>query len=259
MPNSPPGTFGVRRALRILFDKECGILICYASFILAGYYMVLSGLPGILYESYGYTAPQIGYCYVAAEMGSNIGCVVMGLILDFNFRRYVRANGIPLLPNQRPNFQAIPIEKLRLQIVLCTAAISMAMVVGLGWALRSQVFIAGPIVLLFCFNFFSYATYGGLVDLINDINPRSGDFAIAARNFACYTMSAGGTAVVVPMINAIGFGWVCTIIAGVWFAGFPFMCYVIRKGPEWRAEKVVRDNRRAFAKYLRQLVARTPI
>lgn len=53
-------------------------------------------------------------------------------------------------------------------------------------------------------------------------------------------MAAGGSAVIEPMIRAMGTGWAYTLVGLVMIVLSPMLFAVTRYGPKWREERRVR-------------------
>lgn len=71
------------------------------------------------------------------------------------------------------------------------------------------------------------------VYLVDSAQTRSAE-AIAVNNFLRYSFSAGASAAVLPMIDAIGIGWTNTIAAFVNWIGTALILVTIRYGSKWR-------------------------
>nr|QTE76010.1 ScyR10 [Scytalidium album] len=221
----------------ILFDKESGFVLLYAAFFFTGFYMVQTGLPGLLQDQYGYSPLDIGLCYIPGGLGSMSASFAMGRFLDFNFRRHARRLGMEISNNRQQDLRHFPIEQARLEIVFPLAYAAGATVIIFGWLVEKKIFIAAPLIFLFLSTFFISCSFQGLSTLIVDLNRENPSSATAAMNMARCLLGAAGTAVVVPMLNAIGMGWVGVFVAGMWVILSPIVLFVIRWGPGWREEK----------------------
>src|ERR1700759_4787890 len=94
----------------------------------------------------------------------------------------------------------------------------------------------------------SYCCYLALTSpsmniLLVDMYPGKPASATAANNLLRCWLGAGSTALVVPLINAVGIGWAATIAAGIWVGYTPVLLLIMKKGPRWR-----REAREAMAK-----------
>jgi hypothetical protein len=54
-------------------------------------------------------------------------------------------------------------------------------------------------------------------------------------------LGAGATATIVPLIEAIGVGWAVTIFAFLNIAALPLLWYIMKQGPDWRAEMLQKN------------------
>ncbi|TAQ84893.1 hypothetical protein B7494_g6788 [Chlorociboria aeruginascens] len=225
------------QSIYIVFDKESGVVLFYAGFFFAGFYMIQTALPGVLQDQYGYSALDIGLCYIPAGMGSLFAAFVMGRFLDFNFRRHAKKLGIEISHNRQQELRNFPIEKARLEIVFPLAFAAAAVTIIFGWLMKEKIFIAAPLVFLFFSSFFVSCSFQGLSTLVVDLNRDSPSSATAAMNLARCLLGAAGTAAVVPMLNSIGAGWVGVFVGGMWVVLSPLILCVLKWGPQWREDK----------------------
>ena len=80
--------------------------------------------------------------------------------------------------------------------------------------------------------------------MLVDLYPYSPSTATAANNLCRCLMGAGGSAVIIEMIDTLGRGWCFTLIAGIVYMASPLLCVVTRRGPKWREERRVRIETR---------------
>lgn len=228
----------------IIFEKESGVVLLYAGAVFAGFYMVITGLPSQLQAKYGFNTLKIGLCYLPSGFGGLAATVVVGRFLDWNFRRLAKQHGIEVSDKRQQDLRHFPIETARLQIVLPLVLLAAAAVVAYGWVMHYHTSLAGPLILLFMLTFFLSGSFQGLSTLIVDLNRDSPGTATAAMNLARCWMGAGATAMVIPLLNAIGVGWTSVLVAGVWTLMSPIVLLVMKYGPRWREEKSSRDEKK---------------
>jgi multidrug resistance protein len=221
----------------IILDKECSLLLLYGGILFSGLYMVLSGMPSQFKEQYGFTTIQIGLCYLPTGFGSLTAAVISGRFLDWNFARHAKKIGMEISKTKQQDLSNFPVEAARLQVVLPMTFISAALVIIYGWVMHSRTSLAGPLVLLYFVTFSMSSAFQGLGTLIVDLNRSSAGTATAAMNLVRCWMAAGAVALVVPLSNAIGVGWLSVCVAAVFVLISPVSLVVIRWGPRWRAEK----------------------
>jgi hypothetical protein len=223
--------------LWIILDVESGIVLLYAGFLFAGFYMVMTGIPSQFQTKYGFNSFQTGLCFIPTGFGCLTGAVFQGRFLDWNFRRHSKRLGIEISESQQQDLTKFPIEAARLQVVLPFVAASGLLTIAYGWTMECHTSLAGPLVLLYLLAFTITSTFQGCSSLIVDLNRGSPGTATAAMNLVRCWLGAGAVAAVIPLINAIGIGWVSVLVAGVWFVSTPFLLYVVKRGPAWREKR----------------------
>lgn len=67
--------------------------------------------------------------------------------------------------------------------------------------------------------------------------------ATASNNLVRCLLGAGATALIDPMLDAMGRGWCFTFIALVMLLMLPLLLVVIRLGPGWRKERQAKIDR----------------
>lgn len=103
--------------------------------------------------------------------------------------------------------------------------------------------IAAPTIILFILGLSLTASFNTVSTLLVDIYPNTAAAATASNNFVRCLLGAGATAVLVPMLDAMGIGWCFTFIAFVMMLfTIPLLLAVIRFGPKWREERRVKQE-----------------
>jgi len=80
--------------------------------------------------------------------------------------------------------------------------------------------------------------------LLIDITPGKAGAAVAANNLTRCLLGAAGTAIIIPMINAMGSGWAFFIVGMLYIVFSPALLLIMRNGIVWRKEIRKRDERR---------------
>lgn len=159
---------------------------------------------------------------------------------DWNYARVARANGFPIDKERGDDLAMFPIESARINIVWPLIYVGAAATIGFGWAVDAQTHIAALLVLTFVMALFLTACYNSMNLLLVDLYPNSPSTASAANNLTRCLMAAGGSAVIEPMIRAMGIGWAYTFVGLVSVTMSPMLYVVTRYGPGWREERRVR-------------------
>lgn len=225
-------------SLRLLAEKETGIILLVGSLMYGGYFMVLTTLTAELSSRFGYTSVIIGLCYLPMGVGSLCYRYTGGFAIDWNFRRHARKNGISIIDNRQQDMENLPIERMRIEVSLPLVYLSSILVIIYGWLMENEISLPGLEVVLF---FFSVAFVGAVTNLntlIIDLNLASAATAVAANNLSRCLVSAGAVAIGAPLINRIGLGWTSVFIAGVWVAISPLLWLVMYRGQNWRQSKM---------------------
>ncbi|EXJ77657.1 hypothetical protein A1O3_09886 [Capronia epimyces CBS 606.96] len=233
---------------RIALQKEASIILVYGGLIYAGYMMVLSTLTSELHKRYGLDSLHIGLCYLPIGVGSLTSRWTVGTLLDRNFKRHARQQGMAIVANRQQNIDNFNVERARLQITLPFLMGSALFLIAYGWVMNFKTSIAAPEVLLFFVGHFTTGTNTSLNTLIVDTNRESPATATASSNLFRCLLGAGSVAVGTPLIQRIGIGWTGTFVAGVYLIGSPALLLLYMYGMGWRKELKDRERRKEEAK-----------
>lgn len=227
-------------ALKVLFEKDVGIIIFYNTMLYLVFILMCATLSTQLAEIYHYNNLQIGLCYLPYGVGCCIASIAQGYILDWNYRRIAHKIGFVINLRRGDDLSKFPIEKARLQPVYFSVTIGVAATIAYGWVLQAETNLAGPLVLVFLIGLCITGSFSILSTLIVDLYPEKPATAIAANNLARCLVGAGGTAVIETMLNAMGRGWCYTFLALVVALFSPILFISTKWGPGWREERRVR-------------------
>ena len=232
--------------LRIIAEKETALILFFGSLVYAGFYAISTTITTQFAIIYGYNDLVLGLCFVPICAGGILATVTNGKWdpVDGNYRRHAKRLGVPLKKNKQQDLSTFPIERARLEVMLPLLYFSSVVVLIYGWVLNAKVTVAGPLVLLFFLGFGITGMSKVMQIFIIDITPGKPATATAAFNLVRCLLGAGMTAIVNPMINAMGNGWTFTLIAVVWVVFSPMILILLKKGPQWRKEKRERNAQR---------------
>lgn len=231
------------KTLSIVFQKDTSMLLLSNAIMFAGFYDISASIPSIFPRLYGLNDLQIGLCYLPFGVGSTVASIINGKFLDYNYRRIAKRLGFPLVKNRHTDLRNFPIEKARLEIAFPLILISSSAVIAFGWCLNYGTHIAAPTIILFILGLSLTASFNTVSTLLVDIYPNTAAAATASNNFVRCLLGAGATAVLVPMLDAMGIGWCFTFIAFVMMLfTIPLLLAVIRFGPKWREERRVKQE-----------------
>ncbi|XHG02471.1 hypothetical protein AWENTII_005822 [Aspergillus wentii] len=233
------------KTLSIVFQKDTSIILASNAILFAGFYDVSASIPSIYSELYGLNDLQVGLCYIPFGVGAAIASFANGRFLDYNYARIAKALGFPVARNRSTDLRNFPIEKARLQIALPLLAIGSMCVIAFGWFLSFGVHLAAPTTILFFMGLALTGSFNTVSTLLVDLYPSTAATATAANNFVRCLLGAGATALIDPMLSAMGRGWCFTFIAFVMLGTAPLLLIVICFGPGWREERRLKQEARA--------------
>jgi MFS family permease len=246
VPTSPPKQKlrfpNPLETLAIVAQKDTSIVLLCNAILFAGFYDVSATIPSIFNELYGLDDLQIGLCYIPFGLGASIASILNGKFLDYNYRRIARQRGFPLVKNRHTDLRNFPIEKARLQIAFPMLAIGSLSILAFGWCLNFGVHLAAPTTILFLMGLTLTGAFNTISTILVDFYPTQAAKATAANNIVRCLLGAGATALIDPMLAAMGRGWCFTFVSLVMLATSPLLLLIIYKGPKWREERRLKEE-----------------
>jgi hypothetical protein len=167
----------------------------------------------------------------------------VGQILDWNFRREARRQGLAIEKNRQQDIQHFNIEVARLAVTIPLVYCACLCIIAYGWVMEYKTALAGPVVMLFFTGHLTSGAFSSVSTLIVDLNRQSPATAVAANNLFRCLLAAGVVAVADPLIQRIGIGWTATLIAFLWVLFSPLLWAVFRRGHRWREERSSKEKR----------------
>ncbi|KAL7931206.1 major facilitator superfamily domain-containing protein [Trichoderma chlorosporum] len=228
------------KTLLIISEKDCAVTLFYNAIIYTSWYTVTANMSHLLSETYKLNTLHIGLCYIPFGVGAALSIMANGCIQDWNYSRVARSHGFSVDKKRGDDLTNFPIEKARLNIVWPFVYVGAVAIIGFGWAAHTKAHLSILLSLTFSMALFLTACYNSMNLLLVDLYPNSPSTASAANNLTRCLMAAGGSAVIEPMIRAMGTGWAYTLIGSLLIALSPTLFIVIRYGPKWREERRVR-------------------
>ncbi|KAK4996880.1 hypothetical protein LTR66_003608 [Elasticomyces elasticus] len=230
--------------LHIIAEKDCALLLFYNSIVYTAFYDVNASTPALFAQIYGFNDLQIGLSFIPFGVGCFLAPVLIGKLLDWNFRRIAKKTGLVVDKKRATELKDFPLEKSRIQVAWPLMLIGDAALLCYGWVMDVNAPLAAPLILQFIMGLTLTGSFNAMSVMLVDLYPLSPATATAANNLVRCLMGAGGTAIIIYMIDAMGRGWCFTFIALVVLATSPIMWVLVRWGPEWREERRLRVIRR---------------
>ena len=223
------------RVLMLLGQKECGPALFFSALVSCGMYSTVSLLPSQFERIYGFNDIHISLCYIPIGCGTLCASFVRGRVIDARFKHYAKKLGFEMAKNKKFDLTNFPIERARIEVAVPTLVVGSVCIIIFGWTLQFETNLAGPLVLLFFIGFCTSATMNTIQVLMVDIYPGRAGAVTAASNLLRCWLGAGSTALVIPMINAMGIGWTCSFFGLLILAFSPLLWYIMKHGPSLAA------------------------
>ncbi|RAL01184.1 MFS transporter [Aspergillus ibericus CBS 121593] len=103
-----------------------------------------------------------------------------------------------------------------------------------GWCADRGVFWLAPMIANFFFGVGSMLIFGMATTMLTEFMPKRSSAGVALNNFMRNIFSCVGSVVTAPIIDAIGNGWLFTILGLVAFASSSVLFVMKVYGPRWR-------------------------
>ncbi|KAI1765684.1 MFS general substrate transporter [Hypoxylon sp. FL1150] len=256
-PEAGPSQLAARKRidvtgpLRILVSKHAAPIIIFLAVYYAVWQMSITAMSSLFEASYGLTQTQIGLTFIANGVGSMVGTLVTGRILDVDYRRVkarheaqftqsnnIEAGNINLGPSSTDGTETFPLEKARLRLVPVFSLIQCLSILLFGWTIQypARVPIAVPIVSTFVTGWTAVSTQSVVMTYLVDVFSDRSAAASASLNLARCLFAAGGTSFVMPLVDSVGVGLAFTICVIVQVVALLGVGVQWRFAPAWRRE-----------------------
>ncbi|QYT05893.1 Chloramphenicol resistance protein [Trichoderma simmonsii] len=236
------------KTLLIIKEKDCAMMLFYNAIIYSSWYTVTANLSNLLSENYHLDTLHLGLCYIPFGVGAALSIMANGYIQDWNYARVARRYGFSIDKKRGDDLTKFPIEKARLSIVWPFVYVGAVAIICFGWAATLKTHISVLLILTFAMALFLTACYNSMNLLLVDLYPNSPSTASAANNLTRCLLSAGGSAVIDPMIRKMGTGWAYTLVGILIIVLSPSLLIVTRYGPVWREERRLRLEQKEEAR-----------
>ncbi|KAK5055310.1 hypothetical protein LTR84_013060 [Exophiala bonariae] len=203
----PPRKVDLLGSLRVLTHPNTFVAIAFVGIHYMVWQMVLTALSTLAKGVYHTSESQIGLLFLANGVGSIIGTLLTGKLLDYDYRKMVQECG--------GDETHVPAEKARLRTIWIWSCIQCVAVLVFGWTVNYATHISVPVIALFVLGWTAISIQSVVSTFLVDIHPGQSASATAALNLVRCLLGAGGTAFVNPMIEKINVGWTATFLVGL--------------------------------------------
>lgn len=234
--------------IRILLRKEAAPIIFLMAFYYAVWQMTITAMSTLFESRYGLGETQIGLTFIANGVGSMIGTLLTGRMLDTDYRRVERtfrgqsASIVAQRDDEQTSGDDFPLEKARLRLLPFLSFVQCMSILLFGWTVQypHRVTIAIPIISTFVTGWTAVSMQSAVMTYLVDVFSDQSAAASASLNLARCLFAAAGTSIIMPMINGVGEGIAFTICAGVQTIAMTFWFVQWKFAGKWRKEAIVR-------------------
>lgn len=234
---------------RILVSKQAAPIIVFLAVYYAVWQMSITAMSSLFEDKYGLTETQIGLTFSANGVGSMVGTLITGKILNMDYRRFkVRHDARIASINTEDDVEPVntrkmqendfPLETARLRLVPLFSLLQCASILLFGWTIQypKQVHIAAPIISTFITGSSADSMQSVIMTYLVDVFHDRSAAASASLNLARCLFAAGGTSFIMPLINSIGVSLAFTVCVAVQGVAVVSLAVQWKFGAKWRRE-----------------------
>jgi len=182
---------------------------------------------------YSFRPIPLGACYLAPSLGYILASTFGGRWIDYIMAREARRAE---RYDERGNVVYLPEDRVRENMWLAAVLYPGAMV-WFGWTAAKGVHFMVPSVANFFFGLGSMLVFGVTTTMLTEFMPRRSSSGVAVNNFVRNIFSCVGSVVAQPLIDAMGVGWLCTMVGLFALVTGTAAIWALRRyGAHWREE-----------------------
>lgn len=235
----------IKRLKRIFIDPLAIILylryppvlltVYYASITFGSLYLLNISLEYTFARPpYNFSIIVIGLCYIPNSVGYLLASLLGGRWTDVIMAREARRAG-----RYDPHGKLLyrPEDRMR-ENAWIAAILYPGALIWYGWTAQHGVAWPAPLIANFFFGVGSMLIFSMATTMLTEFLPRRASAGVAVNNFVRNIFSCAGAVVAQPWIEALGNGWVFTIVGLVALSSCAVVWAMRRFGPRWRGAMV---------------------
>lgn len=225
-------------SLRLIFYQDTFLTLWSAASPYAVWYCIQASIPIIYSQQYGYNDLFVSLCFLSGGAGVILGGFVAGRLMDQNYRKVAEKAGLPVNRIAGDDLREYPIEIARSRGSYLLHLLSICALVGYGWAVERRIHPSVPLIFQFFIGMKCTVVLQWFSTLIVDVFPHKTGTAAASNNIMRCTLSAIAVALLQPLQNGLGKGWMFTLIGLVDGVSGIFAVWLLQsKGWKWRMKR----------------------
>ncbi|KAJ5659596.1 hypothetical protein N7507_006047 [Penicillium longicatenatum] len=179
---------------------------------------------------YNFETVIIGCLYIPNSLGYFIASIFGGRWMDSIMHREAKkANRY----DEKGRLVFHPEDRMRENAWL-GALLYPAALIWYGWTVEKGVSWPAPIIANFFFGIGSMIIFSMVTTMLTEFMPKKSSIGVALNNFVRNIFSCVGSLITAPLINAIGNGWLFTILGLIGFTSALVILFMKIYGPRWR-------------------------
>lgn len=182
---------------------------------------------------YGFSVIIVGLLYVPSSLGYFIASLFGGRWVDKIMRREAVKAG---RYDEKGKLVFLPEDRLRENAWIAANMYPLAMI-WYGWGTEKGIFWFACILPNFFFGVGSMLVFGAVTTMLTEFIPKRSSSAVALNNFVRNIFSCVGVIVTQPLIEVMGVGWLCTMVAIFCLISGNLCIFFLRRYSEkWRKD-----------------------
>jgi len=238
-PRRSPKVSSPLAAIKILFHKDTPFIIWLSSSYYALWYCVQATIPSTFKSPiYRFNELQIGLAYLPGAFGVILSMYVTGKFMDWSYKATADKMGFTINRVKGDDITKFPIEDARSRWCEVLIPLSMCTMVGYGWSIEMAAHVSIPLILQFLQGFLVTWLIQVFSALLVDTFPETPSTASTAGNMTRCVVSAVAVAMLQPLIEVMGKGWLFTfvgLVSGI--GGVVSLMILRRRGMKWRTSR----------------------
>lgn len=180
---------------------------------------------------YNFSTIEVGLLYLAPTLGYAVSSLLGGRWIDYIMAREARKAG---RYDADGKLVYLPEDRMKENIWLAATLYPAAMI-WYGWSVDKDLhWIVGTIASFF-FGTGAMLVFGAVTTMLTEFTPKRSSSGVAINNFIRNIFSCTAAVVTQPLIDAMGTGWMCTMIGlFAWVTGNAAIMALKTWGPKWR-------------------------
>lgn len=182
---------------------------------------------------YGFSEVILGLMYFPPSLGYVFASIFGGRWVDRIMKREAKKAG---RYDEHGKLKFLPEDRMKENMWLA-ATVYPAAFIWFGWTVDKGVHWIVPCIANFFFGFGSMLVFGAATTMLTEFMPKRSSSGVAVNNFVRNIFSCVGGVVTQPLIDAMGVGYLCTMIGlFAWVTGNLVVFALKRWGPKWRVQ-----------------------